>query len=214
MVSLIAKKDSTRFALDASLQEPFTNKAFSDLINDSHVRGHDYYIARVHCIEAPEDSAETRPYSYFCYDAIHLCKYVFEMVISAEGRRISIRNFRDYISKKEISEINFFKLRCDGETPLRAEFVGNHVTFLESNVFRSKLFFQEDALDALRVNFQFKSAAKPQYIKRKTFFDLFLIVILLLLIGVIAFAAIRVGLKHTPAGKILVSPPRSFNKLT
>lgn len=88
-----------------------------------------------------------------------------------EGRKITIKNFKDPINQKEIGEIKFFKLRCDIETPLKAEYIGNHISFLESNVFESKLFYQEDPLDALSVYFQFKSLEKMPYIKKKRVMD-------------------------------------------
>lgn len=94
--------------------------------------------------------------SYACYDARQLCKYIFEMVISAEGRKIRIKNFKYPITQFEMAEVNFSKLRYDSETPMRAEFVGNQVTFLETNAFRNRLFYQEDAIEALSINFQFK----------------------------------------------------------
>lgn len=198
MVSLVDKNGAARFALDAARQEAFTQRPFTELIGEAHIRGQDYYIARVHCLDSPNGAESTSDYSYYCYDAKQLCKYVFEMVISAEGRRIRIKNFRDPINQKEISEINFFRLRSESDTPMRAEFIGNHVTFLESNVFRSKLFFQEDALDALSVNFQFRNPVKPHYIEKKGFFDLFLIVVMLLLVGIVAFAAVKIGRQKLP----------------
>lgn len=190
MVYVLEKAGSNRCALDASRREAFSQKPFADLIYDSHSKGQDYYIARVHCSESNENHGLV---SYMCYDARQLCKYIFEMVISAEGRKIRIKNFKDPINNKNIIEINFFRLRFDNDTPLRAEFVGNHVSFLESTVFRSRLFNQEDALDALSVNFQFKNQEQVPYIKKKKFLDVFLLLIIVLLIGAITYSGLKLG---------------------
>lgn len=192
MAYVLEKNSNSRCALDAASTEAFTQKQFSDLIYDAHSKGQDYFIARVHCVET-EQQKNSKSCSYFCYDARQLCKFIFEMVISAEGRKIRIKNFKDPINFKEISEINFFKLRYDTETPLRAEFIGNHINFLESNVFRSKLFYQEDALDALSVNFQFKNVDKLPYIKKKKFIDVFMLIVLLLVLGILVYIGIRAG---------------------
>lgn len=194
MAYALDKNGASRCALDASRCEAFSQKEFSDLISDAHARGQDYYIARVHCTKKSGGIEDASP-AYFCYDARHLCKYIFEMVISADGRRIRIKNFQDPITQREISEINFFRMRYDSETPLRAEYVGNHVNFLESNVFRSRLFYQEDATEALSVNFQFKNIEKLPYIKKRGLLDIFLLVLMLVLLGTVTFVGVRFG-KH------------------
>lgn len=196
MAYVLEKTGMTRCALDAAKVEIFTTRKFSDLIYDAHARGCDYYLARVHCKEKDGNSAST---VYYCYDAKQLCKYVFEMVITADGRKIRIKNFKDPANQKEIAEINFFKLRHDSETPLKAEFIGNHVSFLESNNFRSKLFNQEDPLDALSVNFQFKKLEKAAMLKGRRAIDLFVIVGIILLISVVFLLGYRATKKavHT-----------------
>ncbi|KAL6121439.1 hypothetical protein NUSPORA_01635 [Nucleospora cyclopteri] len=190
MICGLEKNGSTKCALDATKNEAFTQKPFSDLIYESHSKGQDYYIARVHCV-GPDNFP-----SFYCYDARHLCKYIFEMVISTEGRKIRIKNFKDPIHSKDISEINFFRMRFDSDTPLRAEYAGNHISFLESNVFRSKMFFQEDALDALSVNFQFKSGEKSRIIPRRKFATFFCLLLIMLIFGTLAYFGIKIAKQH------------------
>lgn len=195
MTYVLDKSGISRCALDASRCEAFTQKGFADLIGEAHAKGQDYYIARVHLIKNEEWGGKGANSAYYCYDAKQLCKYIFEMVISADGRRIRIKNFKDPMTQKDISEVNFFKLRYDSETPLRAEFVGNQVSFLESNALRNKLFYQEDAMEALSINFQFKHAEKLPYIKKKGFLDIFLIILMLILLTAVTFIGVRYG-KH------------------
>ncbi|OQS55735.1 hypothetical protein EHP00_439 [Ecytonucleospora hepatopenaei] len=174
---------STKCALDSKKHEAFTQKSFSELIYAAHAQGQDYYIARIQC-----SADETMP-SYYCYDARHLCKYIFEMVISSEGRKIRIKNFVDPIHGKDIMDIHFFKMRYESETPLKAEYAGSHVTFLESSVFRSKIFFNEDPLEALSVNFQFKNNKKQGVVTKKKFLMFLGLTFFLLCIGAITYMA-------------------------
>lgn len=200
MTYVLERIGSSRCALDAAKSELFTQKKFADLIYEAHTKGQDYFLARVHCKEKDLKSGHN---IYYCYDAKQLCKYIFEMVITSEGRKIKIKNFKDPINNKDISEINFFKLRYDSETPLKAEYIGNHVSFLESNIFRSKLFYLEDPLDALSVNFQFKSIEKLPYIKKRKILDVFIFLFLLIVMGVV----IMIGFKSRKAnaGKAIPS---------
>lgn len=192
---ILDKTGTARCTLDSSTLEAFTQKDFNELIHDAHARGQDYYIARVHCSTGDGTKGRHPRAAYVCYDARQLCKSIFEMVISAEGRRIRIKSFIDPVTRSEISEVNFFRLRHDSETPLRAEFLGNQIAFLESNAFRNRLFYQEDAMEALSVNFQFKYAEKLPYIKKKPFLDIFLVVVMLLLLAAVTFVGVRFG-KH------------------
>jgi hypothetical protein len=120
---------------------------------------------------------------YFCYDARQLCKYVFEMVISQEGRKIKVKNFKDPIHQRPFTELNFFRMRCGSDTPLRAEYAGNHLDFLESNCFRSKLFYQEDPLDALTVSFNFKKMKNLPFFTKKQILSLFITIIFVLMLS-------------------------------
>lgn len=196
MSYILDKNGMTRCSLDSSSLDAFSQKEFSDLINEAHARGHDYYLARVHCKNKKDAPNNMGTGSYVCYDAKQLCKNIFEMVISAEGRKIRIKSFSDPVSGNEIKEINFFKLRYDSETPLRAEFVGNHSTFLESHGFRSKMFYYEDPMEALGVNFQFKQAEKLPYIKKKNLMDVILVVVMIILICMVAYIGVRMGKKE------------------
>ncbi|KAF7682453.1 hypothetical protein TCON_2320 [Astathelohania contejeani] len=197
MVLILEKEGNKRCALEANNIEPFTQKTFKELINECHLRKRDYYIARVKCTGKPNDTinnianstestqAKSNPETsvlYFCYDARQLCKYVFEMLISADGRKIRIKNFTDPIHQRDISELNFFRLRYESETPLRAEYVGNHLDFLESNCFRSKVFYKEDPLDALSVNFDFQKMKNITVLSKKQIISLFITIIFILII--------------------------------
>ncbi|KAI5169500.1 hypothetical protein PAEPH01_0770 [Pancytospora epiphaga] len=203
MAYILDRNGATRCTLDASRGEAFTQRGFADLIAEAHTKGHDYYIARAHLTPNTENGI-----IYNCYDARQLCKYIFEMVISADGRKIRVKNFKDPVSQKELSEVNFFRLRYDSETPMRAEFVGNHVTFLESNSLRNKLFYQEDAMEALSINFQFKHAEKLPYIKKKGVLDFILVILMLAMLGTVSYIGIKYG-KHR-----LVKKDMDFKKLS
>lgn len=188
MAYVLEKMGSTRCALDATKLEMFTQKTFADLIYESTAKGHDYILARVNC---KETDPRTGNCIYYCYDGKQLCKHVFEMLITSEGRKIRMKNFIDPSTQKQIAEINFFKLRHDSETPLKAEFIGNQTNFLDSNNFRYKIFHQEDPLDALSVNFQFKSLEKVTFIKKRRAFEAFLIMFFLVLVCLLGYLAIN-----------------------
>ncbi|EOB14942.1 hypothetical protein NBO_11g0015 [Nosema bombycis CQ1] len=169
MAYLLEKSGTNRCTLEATKREQFTQKLFSDLINESHSKQHDYYLARVHNSNVN------------IYDARQLCKYVFEMVISTEGRKIRIKNFKDPITQEEIKEVQFFRLKYDTDAPLKAEYVGNQDTFLISNCFRSRVFCSEDALDALSVNFQFNPIKEPKFKDKKRIIGIFIMSVFLML---------------------------------
>lgn len=180
MAYLLEKGAGSRCVLEAVKTEPFTQKQFADMIKESHSKSQDHYLARVQC---KSNEADGKHGPYYCYDARQLCKYIFEMVISTEGRKIRIKNFKDPISQETIHDISFFKLRYDSDTPLRAEYVGNQVNFLENNCFRSKIFYQENALDALSVNFQFSMKHKTPILTRRKMFTIFMMVVFILVFG-------------------------------
>jgi len=191
-----------RCALDASKKEAFTQKAFIDLITESHTLGNDYYVARVRCLDNDDSPL------YFCYDAKHLCKHVFEMAISTEGRKIRIKNFKDPVNGMEIEDVHFFKLRSEGTVPMRAEYVGNHTSFLESGMFRSKMFGPEDNLS---VNFQFKKVEKLPKIKRKRLLDVVLLFMVLMLLGVLGFMGVKSGKDRIVNYKYPTTVPTKLN---
>lgn len=130
---------------------------------------------------------------YYCYDARQLCKYVFEMVISSEGRSVQIKNFKDPIHQKPILELYFFRLRYESETPMRAEYVGSHLDFLESQSFRSRIFNQEEPLDALSVNFKLAKQQNIPFLTRKQLMSVFVIILALILLVTVLIIAMDKG---------------------
>lgn len=206
MVLIIENQGSQRCVLEGSTVEAFTQKAFSELISDCHSRQCDYYLARVICTgttRGPDHEDKKTRKSYYCYDARQLCKYVFEMVISAEGRKVQIKNFKDPINQRTISELYFFRLRHDSETPMRAEYAGCHRDFLESLSFRSKVFNQEDAMDALSVNFKQNKTPKIPFLTRRQILSVFMIVLFVLLLTTLLVITVEKR-KH------YVSPVQSY----
>lgn len=173
MVIILEKDGSKRTTLDVDTIEPFTQKPFVDLIRDTKSQRHDYFLVRI--------TSEDR--SINCYDARQLCRYVFEILISPDSRKVRIKNFKEPLTHKKITDLLFFRMRYDSETPLRAEYMGNHIDFLESNCFRSKLFHKEDPLYALSVNFNFKEVKGIPMFGRKQVFTLFITIMFILLIS-------------------------------
>lgn len=207
MAYLLEKANGSRCVLEAVKVEPFTQRKFADMIKESHARTQDYYLARVQCKDGNGDGKNT----YYCYDARQLCKYIFEMVISTEGRKIRIKNFKDPINQEQIHEISFFKLRYDSDTPLRAEYVGNQANFLENNCFRSKIFYQENALDALSVNFQFGSPQKIPIINRRKILTVLVMIVAVLGIGtLVAMLAEKDSPRAPPPLKFRLSGRKSI----
>lgn len=183
MALILEKEGTKRCALEGGQAEIFTQKKFIDLINEAHANSQDYYLARVRCLGVKNDK-ENISGIYFCYDAKQLCKYVFEMVIGPKGRKIQIKNFKDPIYKRTITELSFFKLSFDSETPLKAEYMGSYKDFLESNCFRTKIFNKEDPLDALSVCFKLGKKQKIRAIgKRKIFSFLFTLIFILITVS-------------------------------
>lgn len=202
MAYMLEKMGTARCALDASKIELFTQKTFADLIYESTAKGHDYILARVNC---KEKDSRTGNNIYYCYDGKQLCKHVFEMLITSEGRKIKMKNFIDPSTQKPITEINFFKLRHDSETPLKAEFIGNQTNFLDSNNFRYKIFHQEDPLDALSVNFQFKSLEKIPIFKKKRIFEVFLVMVFFIMVCALGYFAVNSSNHRKPQIKPLTN---------
>ena len=176
MALILESKGTQRCALDGNTVEPFTQKSFSALLSEAHNKSHDYYIAKVIC-------AKDHRSTYYCYDARQLCKYIFEMIISGDGRHVQIKNFKDPLNQEKINELYFFRCRYDSESPLKAEYAGSKKDFLESQSFRSKIFFQEDPLDSLAVNFKFHLNNKIPIFTKRQIYTLICIVLFILLIG-------------------------------
>lgn len=171
MAVLLEKEGTKRQTLEININEPFTQKPFAELIHDSRRRAVDYYFCRV-----------ITKSSVTCYDARQLCKYIFEIMISPECRKIRIKNLKDPLNGLMITDVHYFKLRFDSETPLRAEYVGNHMDFLESSSFRSRI-YREDALYALSVNFSFREVKKYPVFGKKQVLSLFITIIFVLMIS-------------------------------
>lgn len=193
MALILEKEGTKRCALEGGQTEIFTQKRFIDLINEAHMQAQDYYLARVKCVSSKKDAEKKYNGIYFCYDARQLCKYVFEMVIGPKGRKIQIKNFKDPIYKRTITELSFFRLSYDSETPLKAEYMGSCKDFLESNCFRTKIFHKEDPLDALSVSFTFGKKKKMQMINKKKMFSIFITLVLILLAMSILIVAVEKG---------------------
>lgn len=172
MTMILEKDGMKRCALEGTTQEIFTQKKFIDLILESHKNKQDYYLGRV-------ITKKNNKSYFYCYDAKQLCKYIFEMIINSEGRKIKIKNFRDPIFKNQILELSFFKLKYDSDEPLKAEYVGNYKDFLESNILRSKIFFREDPFDALSVCFKL-GKRRSLFLNRKKIFSFLMSLIFIL----------------------------------
>ncbi|OAG29334.1 hypothetical protein NEDG_01407 [Nematocida displodere] len=139
--------------------EPFTQKSFWELCQDSFSRSVPHTIGRV----------ETKEGTHSYYDARQLCKFLFELVISKEGRAVRMKNTSNPIDDKPIKEIVFFEILL--EHPSKAVFMGTQKIFLESSAFRSRIFNRNDPFDALSINFVFKDKI-PTRIKKKTLIPL------------------------------------------
>ncbi|ELA47750.1 hypothetical protein VCUG_00711 [Vavraia culicis subsp. floridensis] len=193
MALILEKEGTRRCALEGGQTEIFTQKRFIDLISEAHSQSQDYYLARVRCVGMRKDKGVNVSGIYFCYDARQLCKYVFEMVIGPKGRKIQIKNFKDPIYKRTITELSFFRLCYDSETPLKAEYMGSYRDFLDSNCFRTKIFHKEDPLDALSVSFKFNKKKKMHAISRKKMFSIFMTLVLILCVVSILVVIVEKG---------------------
>lgn len=187
MSTIMEKIGTTRCALDASKTELFTQKKFADLIYENHSRNMDYYLARV-CCKTKDANMQN---IYYCYDAKSLCKYIFEMVVVGNENEIKIKNFKDPVNQTDIGEITFFKLRCASDTPMKAEYEGNHMRFIESGLFRSKVFSNEDIFEALSINFQTKKPEKLAYFKKRRMIDVMIFLGLIFIMGIILLVGFK-----------------------
>ncbi|EJW04112.1 hypothetical protein EDEG_01592 [Edhazardia aedis USNM 41457] len=173
MVVFLEKEGTKRSTLEINTIEAFTQKTYRDLISTSHHQKNDYFLCRIRTVDGQTN----------CYDARQLCKYVFEMVISPKQRLIRVKNFKDPLSHSKIADISFFRLKHDTEEKMRSEYMGNHSDFLASNCFRNKIFYREDAMYALSVNFDLQESKRVPIIGKKQVFSLFATIIVILLIS-------------------------------
>lgn len=188
---------ATRCSLDSKKYEVFTQKRFDELIHDAHQKGKTYYIARIQA----EDS-RGKPY-WYSYDAKQLCKFIFEIVITSEGRKIGIKNFIDPLQGYDIQELGFYKIEHNMGKDLRAEYIGNHLSFLESSAFRSEIFYDDQALEALSVNFQFKEIKSSSKFVPKRKFAIFIgLMASLLIIGSLLMIGFQLELLYLGRKKL------------
>lgn len=203
MVIIFEKEEERKGTLDSGVIEPFTQRKFSELINDAYMRKLNHVIARVKSAGAGQQEV-----AY--YDARHLCKYIFELVISRDGRKVRIKNFSDPLTEKEIKEISFFELKPKSDTPIIAVYVGSQKTFLESHNFRSKIFNRNDPFDALSINFVFKDTKST--LRKKSFIPAMISVAALLLVLLLITASIvQRGVLSRPLASLrneFLSPPK------
>ncbi|KAI5181257.1 hypothetical protein NEOKW01_1476 [Nematocida sp. AWRm80] len=135
--------------------EPFTQRTFWDLCQESFTKGVPHVIGVVKIQKGAKKNY---------YDARHLCKFVFELVISKEGRKVRMKNHTNPINDRLIEGITFYEVTADSAT---SKIIGTQKEFLESSSFRSRVFNRNDPFDALSINFVFKDN-KVSGIKRKT----------------------------------------------
>ncbi|EHY66183.1 hypothetical protein NEAUS03_2423 [Nematocida ausubeli] len=131
--------------------EPFTQKSFTEIINESFKNNLSHVIAKVFL------KNEQKP---VIYDARILCKYLFELIISQEGRTVRLKRVNDPINDKIIKDILFYEIPVRSKDGLDGKYIGNQKDFLESTSFRSKIFNRNDPFDSLSINFLFKDKKK------------------------------------------------------
>lgn len=125
--------------------DPFTQKSFWELCLESFSKHVPHVIGRI-------ETADTQGYTY--YDARQLCKSLFELEISKEGRKVRMKSQTNPVDDRLIKEIVFFEI--DSENPGKALCIGTQKEFLASSTFRSRVFNRNDPFDALSINFVFK----------------------------------------------------------
>lgn len=187
-MAIIFERDGERAgSLDTNLVEPFTQRRFSELVNDSYVR-------RLNCVFGRVDSADREGAlgqgAVHYYDARSLCKYVFELVISRDGRKVRAKALKDPLSDKDIRDIAFYELKPKSEGPLVAEWVGNAASFLESHGFRARIFNRNDPFDALSINFVFR---EPLGVKKKRWASLLVYLAVVALLVTVSLFIVRRG---------------------
>jgi Domain of unknown function (DUF5092) len=193
MVLLLEREGESRKTLDKSTIEPFTQRKFDELVSDAYLRKLQFMVCGVRCAGREGDEV-------FYYDARNLCKYVFELVICRDGRKVRIKNFKDPVTERDIREIAFFEVHPRSEGPLVAEFVGTQKTFMESHAFRSRIFNRRDPFDSLSINFVFKE--QSPMLKQRSLVPLF---ISLVATTIILFMATLVFFHKRSLGKTLLA---------
>ncbi|KAH9386559.1 uncharacterized protein NEMAJ01_1455 [Nematocida major] len=137
--------------------EPFTQRPFSEIIKESSEKNLPHVLAKVFL------KNESIP---IVYDARLLCKYLFELVISKDGRIVRLKRVSDPINDKVIRDILFYEIPSTSKDGTDGAYIGSQKDFLESSGFRSKIFNRNDPFDSLSINFLFKDS-QPRKIGRR-----------------------------------------------
>ncbi|KAI5191842.1 hypothetical protein NEMIN01_1697 [Nematocida minor] len=138
--------DSTAIDISQLSIEPFTQRPFIELIKESNEKNLSHVIAKVFL------KNESVP---VIYDARLLCKYLFELVISKDGRMVRLKRVSDPMNDKVIRDILFYEVAGPGKEE-SGSYIGNQKDFLQSTGFRSRIFNRNDPFDSLSINFMFK----------------------------------------------------------
>jgi len=168
--------------------EPFSQKMFGEVCQESFIKGVPHVIGRV-------EVKDGKDHTY--YDGRQLCKFLFELVISKDGRKVRMKNTLNPADDKKIKEVAFFEVLPSDVR--KGVFIGTHKDFLESSKFRSRIFNRNDPFDSLSINFVFKDA-HPLKIRRGVLVSLLLL--LAVLCGIFTGCVINL-LRNTK----LISPP-------
>ncbi|KAI5185093.1 hypothetical protein NEHOM01_0598 [Nematocida homosporus] len=162
------KGDIGRLILRGHEVEPFTQRPFAELVQEAVAKRVAHVVGRVETKEGGRMAV---------YDARHLCKFMFELVISKEGRKVRVKNSTNPLDDRQIKGVTFYRVGED----MVGESIGTQKEFLESSKFRSKIFNRNDPFDALSINFVFKDGVSSK-IKKKTVIPVLVSVLVLLLI--------------------------------
>lgn len=150
-------KDSTAPIEISSLTvEPFSQKPFADLIKDSADKNLSHVLIKL----LLKDQTE-----FVVYDARYLCKHLFELVISKDGRMVRLKKTTEPLQDRKIDDILFFEASSETEYK-KAIYIGNQKNFLQACEFRSRIFNRNDPFDSLSINFMFKDKEKQKTVKR------------------------------------------------
>ncbi|KAI5168025.1 hypothetical protein NEIG_01214 [Nematocida sp. ERTm5] len=127
--------------------EPFTQRPFTEILKESKEKQLPHVLAKVFVKNVDKPTV---------YDARTLCKYLFELVISREGRTVRLKKVSDPIDDKIIKDIFFYEIPVNSQDGLDGVFIGDQKDFLASSGFRSRIFNRNDPFDSLSINFLFK----------------------------------------------------------
>lgn len=126
--------------------EPFTQRPFPELVRESADKNLSHVFIKLLIKDDPFPTI---------YDARYLCKYLFELVISKEGRMVRLKKRTDPLQDRRIEDILFFEASAATEYK-KGLYIGNQKDFIQGCDFRSKIFNRNDPFDSLSINFMFK----------------------------------------------------------